>query len=81
VIFIGTLLVDGFVQGTWVIRRQADVATLTIEPLRHLKAVERKAVAEEGERLLAFAAAEAGKRVVRITAVATSPPKAPQLRR
>jgi hypothetical protein len=75
VIFIGTLLVDGFVQGTWVIKRQRDAATLTIEPLRRLTATERKAVAEEGERLLDFAASDAAKREVRITAVATSPPK------
>ena len=81
VIFIGTLLVDGFVQGTWVISRQRETATLTIEPLRPLTATERKTVAEEGERLLDFAAAEAGRRDVRITAVASSPPKAPQLRR
>jgi hypothetical protein len=81
VIFIGTLLVDGFVQGTWMIRRQGEVATLTIEPLRPLTATERKTVAEEGERLLDFAAAEAGRRDVQITAVASSPPKAPQLRR
>jgi len=81
VIFIGTLLVDGFVQGTWMISRQGEVATLTIEPLRHLTATERKTVAEEGERLLDFAAAEAGRRDVRIDAVATTPPKAPQLRR
>lgn len=75
VIFIGTLLVDGFVQGTWLIKRQRDAATLTIEPLRRLTATDRKAVAEEGERLLDFAASEAPKRDVRITAVATSPPK------
>jgi hypothetical protein len=81
VIFIGTLLVDGFVQGTWTIQRQRAAATLTIEPLRRLTATERKMIVEEGERLLDFAAAEAGKRDVRITAVATSPPKAPQLRR
>jgi hypothetical protein len=81
VIFIGTLLIDGFVQGTWMIKRQADVATLTIEPLRRLTATDRRAVAEEGERLLAFAAAEAGKRALRITAIATSPPQAPQIRR
>ena len=81
VIFIGTLLVDGFVQGTWMIKRQRETATLTIEPLRRLTATERKTVAEEGERLLDFAAAEAGRRDVRITAVASSPPKAPQLRR
>jgi hypothetical protein len=81
VIFIGTLLVDGFVQGTWVIKRQREAATLWIEPLRRLAATERTAIVEEGERLLDFAAAEAGKREVRITAVATSPPRAPQLRR
>jgi len=81
VIFIGTLLVDGFVQGTWVIKRQRDAATLTIEPLRRLTAADRKAVVEEGGRLLEFAANEAAKHDVRITAVATSPPQAPQLRR
>jgi hypothetical protein len=81
VIFVGTLLNDGFVQGTWIIKRQRDAATLTIEPLRRLTATDRKAVEEEGERLLDFAASEATKREVRITAVATSPPRAPQLRR
>jgi hypothetical protein len=81
VIFIGTLLVDGYVQGTWAIKRGRDTATLTIEPLRRLSKTDRLAVAEEGERLLNFAAGEAAKRDVRITAVATSPPQAPQLRR
>jgi len=81
VIFIGTLLVDGFVQGTWTIKRQRDTTTLTIEPLRRLTATDRQVVAEEGERLLDFAASEATKRDVRITAVASSPPQAPQLRR
>ena len=81
VIFIGTLLVDGFVQGTWTIKRERDAATLTIEPLRRLSAKDRKAVADEGERLLDFAATEASRHNVRIIAVATSPPRAPQLRR
>jgi hypothetical protein len=81
VIFIGTLLVDGFVQGTWMIKQLRDAAALTIEPLRRLTATDRKAVAEEGEQLLAFAASEATRRDVQITAVATSPPMAPQLRR
>ena len=80
-IFIGTLLVDGFVQGTWMIKRGGDAATLTIEPLRRLTATERKAVVEEGEQLLDFAAAGALRHEVRITPVATSPPQAPQLRR
>ena len=81
VIFTGTLLVDGFVQATWTIKRGRNAATLTIEPLRRLSKADRVAVAEEGERLLAFAASEASGRVVRITAVASSPPQAPQLRR
>jgi hypothetical protein len=81
VIFAGTLLVDGFVHATWSIKRAGDAATLTIEPLRRLTKTDRLAVSEEGERLLTFAAGEAARRDVRITAVATSPPMPPQLRR
>jgi hypothetical protein len=81
VIFIGTLLVDGYVQATWAIKRGRDAATLTIEPLRRLTKADRLAVAEEGERLLTFAAGEAAWRDVRITAVATSPPLPGQLSR
>ncbi len=81
VIFSGTLLVDGFVHATWTIKRGRDTGILTIEPLRRLSKTDRVAVAEEGERLLAFAASEASHHDVRITAVATSPPQAPQLRR
>ena len=78
-IFLGTLLVDGFVQGTWTIGRADDVARLTIEPLRSLTKAERAAVTEEGERLVSFAAADASRREVRIIAVATSPPRLGQL--
>ena len=81
VIFIGTLLVDGFVKGTWTIKRTPEGALLTIEPLQRLTRGERTEVAEEGDRLLKFAAAERSKRDVRIVAVASSPPQAPQLRR
>jgi hypothetical protein len=81
VIFTGTLLVDGFVQATWTIKQGPDTAALTIEPLRPLTKSDRLAVSEEGERLLTFAAAESAKRDLRIIAVATSPPQAPQLRR
>jgi Winged helix DNA-binding domain len=81
VIFIGTLLVDGFVKGTWTIKRTREAATLTIEPLQRLTKADRTAVAEEGERLLTFAAGDLSRHDVRITAVASSPPQAPQLRR
>jgi Winged helix DNA-binding domain len=81
VIFTGTLLVDGFVQATWAIKRTGDGATLTIEPLQRLTKTDRSAVAAEGERLLEFAAGAALPREVRISAVASSPPLAPQLRR
>ena len=80
-IFMGTLLVDGFVQATWMIKRMRDMTTLAIEPLRKLTSAERIAVAEEGERLLAFVAGDAPRRDVRITAVATSAPRPPQLPR
>jgi len=80
-IFMGTLLVDGFVQGTWGIKRAGDATTLAIEPLRKLTQAERSAVAEEGERLVTFVAGDAPHREVQITAVATSAPRPPQLPR
>jgi len=81
VIVVGTLLVDGFVKGTWTIKPTREAATLTIEPLQRLTKADRRAVAEEGERLLTFAAGDLSRHDVRITAVASSPPQAPQLRR
>lgn len=81
VIFAGTLLVDGFVHATWSIKRERESATLTVEPLKRLTGADRAAVSEEGTRLLEFVAGAVAKRDVRITAVATSPPQAPQLRR
>jgi Winged helix DNA-binding domain len=80
-IFMGTLLVEGFVQATWMIKRMRDITTLAIEPFRKLTPAERIAVAEEGERLLAFVAGDAPRRAVRITAVATSTPRPTQLPR
>jgi hypothetical protein len=81
VIVTGTLLVDGFVHGTWAIKRAGETATLTIEPLRRLSKTDQAAVAAEGDRLLNFAAGEASRRDVRITAVAISPPRPAQLPR
>jgi hypothetical protein len=61
----GTVLVDGFVRGMWKIASQRGRATLLIEAFGPLPAGDTAAVAEEGTRLLAFAAAGAGVRDVR----------------
>lgn len=49
-----TVLVDGFVRGTWKTRRTRAKTTLEIEPFEPLAKVDRDALAEEGERLLRF---------------------------
>ena len=59
---LGTVLVDGFFGGTWAIARQGDAAMLRIEPSEPLSAQDRSALAEEGARLLSFAASDAGVR-------------------
>jgi hypothetical protein len=48
----GFLLVDGFVAGTW----RLDGTTLQLTADRPLTSSDEQALAEEGERLLAFAA-------------------------
>ena len=55
----GTLLVDGFVCGTWTIERQRASVRLRIAPFDPLLAQDRTAVAEEGSWLLSFAASNA----------------------
>ena len=61
-----TILVDGFVRGTWKIEKIKNAATLAIEPLAKLTLPERKALSEEGERLLRFVEATAKSFSVRI---------------
>jgi hypothetical protein len=58
-LILGTVLVDGFVRGTWKITRQRGTAALAIHPFTRLAKQERAALVEEGARLLAFAAPEA----------------------
>lgn len=54
---LGTFLVDGFMRGTWRVRREATAtAALTIEAEPTLTRVERREVEEEGRALLAFVA-------------------------
>jgi Winged helix DNA-binding domain len=62
----GTLLVDGFLRATWTIRRERGAATLFIEPFDRI--TDREAIVEEGARLLALAAADAGEHDVSFTA-------------
>lgn len=53
---LGTILVDGFVGGTWKIAREHGAAMLHVTPFAPLAPPDRIALAEEGARLLAFAA-------------------------
>jgi hypothetical protein len=63
----GALLVDGFVRAAWaIVRPRAGGATLRIDLLGRLSRTERAGVEAEAERLLAFAAADAATRDVRI---------------
>jgi hypothetical protein len=60
----GTLLLDGFVSGTWKLTREKASATLRIRPFAPLTTADRVATEEEGARLLAFAAEDAAPRDV-----------------
>jgi hypothetical protein len=55
----GTVLVDGFVDGTWKLEREKGSATLAIGPWSEWRKADRDEVAVEGDRLLAFAAGDA----------------------
>jgi len=56
------VLVDGFARATWRIERDADGATLHVQPLEPLGDTDE--IQAEGERLLAFAAPAAARRAV-----------------
>lgn len=55
-VFPGTVLVDGFVRGTWRVDRSAGAATLLVTPYRRLSKRHEATVGAEGARLLRFAA-------------------------
>ncbi|WP_155372697.1 winged helix DNA-binding domain-containing protein [Catellatospora vulcania] len=61
-----TVLIGGFVAGMWRIERERGRAVLAVEPFTAFTAADRDAVAQEGARLLAFAAPEAAAHEVRI---------------
>jgi hypothetical protein len=54
-----TILIDGFVAGTWKLKRERERATLCIEPFTRLSQQENIALTVEGARLLHFAETEA----------------------
>lgn len=58
-VLTSTILVDGFVHGSWKIARKGKSATLEIKPYRPLLKKDIAALTAEGKRLLAFAAPEA----------------------
>jgi hypothetical protein len=65
----GSVLVDGFVRAGWRVEREKGPngrATLVVVPVVALTRPEETAVADEAERLLAFLAADAGDRDVRL---------------
>ncbi|MEX2421742.1 MAG: winged helix DNA-binding domain-containing protein [Actinomycetota bacterium] len=64
----GSVLVDGFGSARWKMEREKDTATLRVEPFRKLTRADTSAVSEEGARLLAFLAADAIRRNVRVVA-------------
>ena len=61
-----TVLIDGFMGGTWKITRHRTTATLIVRPLRRLSKTDTVAVTREGARLLAFAAGDAETHDVRV---------------
>jgi hypothetical protein len=61
-----TFLVDGFVRGHWRLERAPARTSLLVQPIDRITKAQRVAVTEEGERLLAFAAADARATELRI---------------
>ena len=61
----GTVLLDGFVGGTWKLVRTRPLTTLQVETFRPLRRQDRAALEEEGQRLLTFAAADAPRHALR----------------
>jgi hypothetical protein len=55
-VFPGSVLIDGFVTGSWKLTRSRPAAVLAVELFEPVTAGTRDAVTEEGERLLDFAA-------------------------
>jgi hypothetical protein len=64
----GTVLVDGFVGGTWVFERAKGAAAVVVTPFAKLRSADRDALAVAGERLLAASDPGVSRREVRFVA-------------
>ena len=65
----GTVLIDGFVGGTWRFERAKDTATIAVTPFARLRPADRTALAEQGQRLLTASDPRAARHDVRFEAV------------
>jgi hypothetical protein len=65
----GSLLVDGFVNGGWSLKRTKRAVTLTLEVFDELSGAVRAEVEAEGETLLRFLAPTAETRTLEVTRV------------
>ena len=70
----GTFLIDGFVAGIWTIKRERRAATVAVSSFKPLRKSVRAGLADEGERLLTFAATDAVKRDIHFEVAAPRPP-------
>ena len=61
----GSVLVDGFVGGTWRFERTKGAAAVVVTPFAALRAADQDRLAEEGARLLSASDPAAGEREVR----------------
>ncbi|MDQ3695918.1 MAG: winged helix DNA-binding domain-containing protein [Chloroflexota bacterium] len=66
----GTILVDGVVAGVWKLVRSRTGAALEVESFAPLPAAMRSGLADEGERLLRFAASDAPTHEIRFATLA-----------
>ena len=62
--FVSTLLLDGFIAGTWRLKREGKAATLRVVPYARWAKRDQNAVLAEATRLLAFIAADSATRDV-----------------
>ena len=65
---LATFLVDGMVAGTWEVEAGRRLATLVVRPLGRIERTAKKALEDEGERLVRFLRPEAGSHGVRFEA-------------